>query len=206
MERLSEKDTESITKEYIDNGGTLNLQDENGDTILNYAITNNRIPVVEMLIANGASVDIVNKDGVTIYDLAQKLSNSKILADIKQYRHINYPPNIKRIVLDEYGIHDGNELSNIFVIEPNYTGKNLGYKLVIDKFETSTLNKDVIDLQKFNRASIDQIEINNATFAGKNAVRISTPSQENLVIILGASVEEVASSVILGEHQTYQEL
>lgn len=206
MERLSEKDTESITKEYIDNGGTLNLQDENGDTILNYAITNNRIPVVEMLIANGASVDIVNKDGVTIYDLAQKLSNSKILADIKQYRHIISPQNIKSIVLDEYGIYDGNESSNIFVIEPNYAGKNLGYKLVIDKFETATANKDVIDLQKFNLTGIDQIEINNATFAGKNSVRISTASQEDLVIILGASVEEVVSSVILGEHQVHQEL
>ncbi len=63
----------------IKNGADINLQDEDGNTALMYAMQANRLTNAQFLIHNGAKVNLQNKDGKMAFDFVCENSSLKLM-------------------------------------------------------------------------------------------------------------------------------
>ena len=181
----------AITKELIDNGIDLNGVDGFGNNLLYHAVSNNNSIIIDLLASNGVNV-IKNNNGEDAYSLALKMHNIDVANNLKQYMHIS--PGLSKIYLDEYGIFDGNDQSNIFIINPEFDGKKNGYKLVIDKFD----NIDKIDLSGFSNIDFDDLEFERSNFANQDGVRISLKeTHDDIVTLLNINVTDITSEMII---------
>ncbi len=67
----------------LKNGGDVNKCDDSGDTALRYAIGWNAEECVRLLLEYGADKDVVDSDGLSLYDVAVKKGNEKIIGYLK---------------------------------------------------------------------------------------------------------------------------
>ena len=70
---------EMMRRILLERGGNVNLQDNTGWTALHYAVNNNDIEKVKLLVSCGAIVNIMNKEGKTPLTMARSLVVSEIL-------------------------------------------------------------------------------------------------------------------------------
>lgn len=63
----------------LKNGGDVNKRDDSGDTALRYAIGWNTEECVRLLLEYGADKDVVDSDGLSLYDVVVKKGNEKII-------------------------------------------------------------------------------------------------------------------------------
>ena len=66
-------------QEYLKNGSSPDLQDENGNTALHYAVYKSYYKIAQALIAANAQPTIFNKQGFTAIDLAYEYENKEML-------------------------------------------------------------------------------------------------------------------------------
>lgn len=66
-------------KSAIQEGAKINAQDEEGNTVLHYAVTLKNKEVVEFLVAVGANPNIKNLDNKTALKITQKRNDHKML-------------------------------------------------------------------------------------------------------------------------------
>ncbi len=181
-----------ITEELVSNSVNLDVIDDEGNNLLYYAVANNKMKAAEILMKNGIQV-IKNNNAKDAYDSALENHNLELANNLKQYMHTS--PNSVKIELDQYGIYDGNDQDNIFIIKSEFKGKKEGYKLVIDKFD----GKDKIDLSYFSNLGLNDIELREIVFAGQNSIKITSKiTNDDIVIILNSTIIDVVDNMILG--------
>lgn len=72
-----------MVKLLLENGADINLQDENGETALMYAIQTGNKETIKLLIDNGADLNIMNKAKVNALFLAEKKKDPEIIELLK---------------------------------------------------------------------------------------------------------------------------
>lgn len=192
-------DSEKVTQEIISSNGNLDAKNTAGNTLIQIAVSNNRTNAATTLLNNGASVDIVNNAGQTVYDIAVSNNQIPLAKKLHQFKHISSSSEV--INLDKYGIYDGNEKANIFVINSTFEGQKEGYKLMIDSFTTTGENQDKIDLSIFQYKSIGALDFDVTKFASREGIKISDKITHNeIVTILHATdIDAIKASIVLGE-------
>jgi ankyrin repeat protein len=82
---IKEYDDFPIAQLLIQYGANINKQDEEtGDTLLMWAIINNKPAIVDFLLKNKADIKIENNDGETAGDIATQYANATIIALLKK--------------------------------------------------------------------------------------------------------------------------
>lgn len=180
MKQENDEVVTELTEEFINNGGDIAIQDFDGNTMLHYAVTNHHEKAASLLVQNGADVDINNKDGDSPLQIAIKMLDVSTISVLKQFSHINNTG--ITILMNRYGVYEGNKKDNIFEIKRNYEGKKEGYKLVIDNFQS---DKDKIDLSDYDLQDFASIKIEEANFTLQNVCKV----------LIKASNEEIVSIV-----------
>ena len=63
----------------IQNGADVNAADNDGNTPLMHSVISENVKVIEILIENGANIEVKNAEGKTAYELAQEQGVSEDL-------------------------------------------------------------------------------------------------------------------------------
>jgi ankyrin repeat protein len=67
-------------KKYLSNGGNPNAQEDNGESVICFAMRYRCDPeILELLIENGADIHHVDKEGVSVFDVAVTYNNLSII-------------------------------------------------------------------------------------------------------------------------------
>ena len=68
----------ALAKVLVDGKADLNTQGPDGNSALMYAVLNQNLPLVELLVKAGADLKLLNKDNQTAYSLAMSLTDTEI--------------------------------------------------------------------------------------------------------------------------------
>ena len=67
-------------KKYLSNGGNPNAQEDNGESVICFAMRYRCDPeILELLIENGADLHHVDKEGVSVFDVAVTYNNLSLI-------------------------------------------------------------------------------------------------------------------------------
>lgn len=79
LEAIKNNDFQTLTYLWEDKE-LLNMQDENGDTLLHHTLKLKNIIIIQMFIGFGADLNIKNNNGITALDLLKEINNPIINA------------------------------------------------------------------------------------------------------------------------------
>lgn len=209
---------ENIVITLLQAGAEINKVTKLGITELQVAANQGHLNIVKTLINAGADVFAKTPDGQIAYDLVQ-YKHSEVSAYLKQYIVVNsytnegdfstlfglLSPN-DIIKMDSYGIYKGGEGRDVFVVLPEYEGKEEGYKIVIGDFCHD--DKDIIDLSRLQNVSgFEDLRFESVKFNVKDAVSIwSGNNNQHLVIVLELDdYALVESDFLFGEAMSGEE-
>ncbi|MBN2547435.1 MAG: ankyrin repeat domain-containing protein [Spirochaetes bacterium] len=113
-------------KLLLKKGANINIQDNNGNTLLINAIEKGYIILAGYLINNNAGLDIKNKNGKTAMDTAVDKKNDSVIDMIKDRININNAKS-KISSLNEF---DFTGIDNLGVFDLKYNGKKINIKFL----------------------------------------------------------------------------
>jgi hypothetical protein len=87
---------------FLRNGADINLEDDEGATLLHYAALGDNLPVFMALIQDGANVNCKTKEGKTVFDIAYQNSSLRILEYLVESGVVIIPPDITCSQLIDY--------------------------------------------------------------------------------------------------------
>lgn len=93
------KDNAATFEEFLNKGADINFKSpyDNGNTPLHFAIKNQNLDWVRLLVKTGASSIVTNDNGISAKDAAAKTGNQKLIKALKRFKKIN---DINLIVVD----------------------------------------------------------------------------------------------------------
>jgi ankyrin repeat protein len=164
-----------ITKIKENEDIDINIRDDTGNYLINYAILFNKIEVVSILIYNGAKLDITDNDGRSILYIPIKYGFSKILNLLLHFNKTN-------IGISLIDIQDKN--INVPVHYAIFTNNMTSLKMLID----NDANLDALNSQNMNSLQLaimnrneemvklicdNGVNINNKSDTGENALHMA---------------------------------